>query len=80
MSAEAAWLSTLSPESALGERTWEDVRFLLGGVHWYLENAAGDLPGEAPGPPHGTPDHAYDHGRMRAFRGLEFSDLLGLWD
>jgi hypothetical protein len=37
---ECAWLADLEAGSTLdGGRTWEDVRFLLGGVHWYLERA-----------------------------------------
>jgi hypothetical protein len=37
--AEAAWLAALDPHAALGDRSWEDVRYLLGGIHWYLERA-----------------------------------------
>lgn len=36
---EAAWLAALEPHAALGQRSWEDVRFLLGAIHWYLERA-----------------------------------------
>lgn len=36
---EAIWLAALDPHAALGDRSWEDVRFLLGGIHWYLERA-----------------------------------------
>jgi hypothetical protein len=38
----AAWLAELGPEADEAARrghTWEDVRFLVGGVHWYLERA-----------------------------------------
>lgn len=36
---EAAWLAALDPHATLGDRSWEDVRYLLGGIHWYLERA-----------------------------------------
>ncbi len=36
---EAAWLAALEPHATLGDRSWEDVRYLLGGIHWYLERA-----------------------------------------
>ncbi len=36
---EAAWLAALDPQATLGDRSWEDVRYLLGGIHWYLERA-----------------------------------------
>lgn len=36
---EAAWLAALRPDALPPERSWEDVRFLLGGIHWYLERA-----------------------------------------
>lgn len=38
---ECVWLADLAPGARPDEdgRTWEDVRFLLGGVHWYLERA-----------------------------------------
>lgn len=80
--AEARWLGGLRLTSPLDERSWEDVRFLLGFVHWYLECAYTDARREAtpglPAPPdllHVHEDH--DPERLRAFRGLGYPDLLG---
>jgi hypothetical protein len=76
---ELQWLGGLSPDSDLGARSWEDVRFLLGCIHGYLDSALGDLE-RGHSTPHTQPADAYDADSLRAFRGLDFGDLLGLWD
>lgn len=76
---EARWLGGLRGDSDLGPRTWEDVRFLLGCVHWYL-GAALQAAGELPRRTHSHAVEAYDQARLREYRGLDFGDLLGQWD
>lgn len=91
---EAAWLSSLAPGAQLGERSWEDVRFLLGGIRWYLARAleAGERSqaalrarpelGDADAPVTVAPSHEeYDRGALRAYRDVStFEELLGQWD
>lgn len=77
--AELHWLGGLTPSSDLGARSWEDVRFLLGCIHGYLDSALGDRE-HLSAPTHTQPADAYDADSLQTFRGLDFGDLLGLWD
>jgi hypothetical protein len=77
--AEGEWLSTLEPRADTPQRSWEDVRFLLGAIHDYLVRAQRPLE-RNPALLHHIPPERYDPTRLRAFRGLDFGDLLGLWD
>ena len=74
---EARWLAQVQPGDPPAGRSWEDVRFLAGALHWYLEGALQRVhPGEA----HQLLPQAYAHDSLQAFRGLTFADLLDRWD
>lgn len=74
---EARWLAKVQPGDPPAGRSWEDVRFLAGALHWYLEGALHEVPaGEA----HEVLPQAYAHDSLEAFRGLSFADLLDRWD
>jgi hypothetical protein len=79
MRAELNWLGQLTPHTDLGKRSWEDVRFLLGCLHGYLD-AALRADERVVARIHAQPAESYDGGSLQAFQGLEFGDLLGLWD
>ena len=56
-------------------------RFLLGVVHWYLDGALSAEPGaRAARKTHVLRPHDYDRDALRVYRGLDYGDLLGLWD
>jgi hypothetical protein len=76
---EARWLASLEAGSDLGERSPEDVRFLLGAIHDYLGRSLRPFEQE-PRWVHVLAPDRYDQLALRAFRGLDFGDLLGLWD
>ncbi|HBP23427.1 MAG TPA: hypothetical protein DEA08_37320 [Planctomycetes bacterium] len=74
---EARWLASVQPGDPPAGRSWEDVRFLAGALHWYLEGALREVPsGEA----HEVLPQAYAHDELQEFRGLGFADLLDRWD
>ena len=74
---EARWLAQVQPGDPPAGRSWEDVRFLAGALHWYLEGALREVPaGEA----HEVLPQAYAHDSLQALRGLSFADLLDRWD
>jgi hypothetical protein len=76
---EARWLASLEAGSDLGQRSAEDVRFLLGAIHDYLGRALRTFEQE-PRWTHVLTADRYDQSALRAFQGLDFGDLLGLWD
>jgi hypothetical protein len=77
--AEARWLAGLHPNSDPGPRSWGDVALLLGAIHDYLERAT-RAEGHPVQHPHTIPAHRYPPASLRAYRGCDFGDLLGLWD
>lgn len=75
--AELTWIAGLESREDLGRRSLEDLRFLLGAIHWYLEGVLA--------PPIGAEFHlgrapSFDSERLREFAGLDFADLLAQWD
>ncbi|MGE0710457.1 MAG: hypothetical protein AB7N76_09925 [Planctomycetota bacterium] len=74
---EARWIGELTTSSDLGGRSWEDVRFLVGALHWYLAGAGEDV---APGEAHAVPHERYQQERLREFKDLGYEDLLARWD
>lgn len=76
--AEARWLARLVAPEDLGERTFEDLAFLTGGIHWYLDLVARGSGAE--GPPHEKAAEAYDPTRLCCYRDMDYQDLLGSWD
>lgn len=75
--AELVWLSRIEGRKQLRARNLEDVRFLVGAIHWYLEGA---LETPSSGECHFRRAPIHDPGALQEFAGLEFSDLLSEWD
>jgi hypothetical protein len=72
---EARWIASLRTTSDLRSRSWEDVRFLVGTLHWYLEGCLEVVPeGEGHHKRPSSKDRRLD------FRGLTPGDLLDRWD
>ena len=76
--AELRWLSGLQGLDQLGARSAEDLRFLSGAIHWYLEGASDEAASGAEC--HLREAQTHDPAGLREFAGLEFSDLLSEWD
>ena len=74
---ELDWIEGLKSTEDLGLRTLEDLRFLVGAIHWYLEGATAPLTGAAE---HLDLPREYDAKRLREFRGMDYADLLAEWD
>ncbi len=77
---EARWLVRLASPADLEARSFEDLAFLTGGIHHYLDAVAAEADGGAGGPPHEKAAAAYDRARLCLYRGMDFDDLLGTWD
>lgn len=71
---EARWLAGLTKTSERHGRSWTDVAFLVGAIHWYLHGHAKQESTE------NHLDQTYDEATLREFRGLTFEDLVGMWD
>jgi hypothetical protein len=71
---EAEWLSKLRDARDLGDRSWGDVHFLAGMLHWYLARATGR-----------DADWGCRHerhpptGRV-VFRDVDYLEVLSAWD
>lgn len=74
---ELRWLGKLERGDQLGARNLEDLRFLTGAIHWYLEGARRLATGEEC---HLGQPPTYDPDALQEFRDLEYSDLLSEWD
>ena len=77
----AARLSGWTAEALSRRRQACPLRFLLGVVHWYLDGALSAEPGaRAAREAHALRPQDYDRDALRVYRGLDYGDLLGLWD
>jgi len=74
---ELDWIEGLESSADLGERSLEDLRFLVSAIHWYLEGATEPLVGAAE---HLDQPTDIDAECLIEFAGMDYADLLAEWD